>query len=343
MITAVRSAHPFAHVAAGPAPSAPTRYRLFDLGTHLDGAPLLPVALNDDGDICVEAASRYPSGIVRGFCLSGAHRIPVGVAFGLSPVAALGSGGLVAGATGTAPRAVRAWASHIGSFGERLWPDSASQARGINASGQIVGNVSLEVGETTLSRAFFVSPQSPARMLTPPQGGTTVATALNDLGDVALNSSSLGAPAGETHAWLFRDGAYFAIPGLGGDRAWATAVTPEGRVAGHSRSGDGATHGFLWEDGVTSDLGTLPGCDTEMLAANDHRVTVGRALEPLHGPRAVRWSPDLGLVLLSDLVVERTGWHLQEALGLNRRGEIIGRGLCDGQPRGFLLRPDFAP
>lgn len=343
MITAVRSAHPFASVGLAPAPSAPARYRLTDLGTHLDGAPLLPVAINDDGEICVEAASRYPSGIVRGFCLSGAQRVPAGVAFGQSPVAALGSGGLVAGATGTAPRAIRAWASHIGNFGERLWPDSASQARGINAAGRIVGNVWFDAGETALSRAFLVTPQSPARLLTPPQGGTTVATAINDLGDIALNSSPLGAPAGETHAWLYRDGAYFAIPSLGGGRAWATALSPEGRVAGHSATDDGATHGFLWEDGATTDLGTLPGCATEMLAVNDRRVAVGRVRDPLRGARAVRWSPDLGLVLLSDLVPELTGWHLQEAVGLNRHGEIVGRGLCAGQPRGFLLRPDPAP
>ncbi len=339
MITAVRSAPPFATVTAFPAPPAPTRYRLTDLGTHLDGAPLLPVALNDDGEICVAAASRYPSGIVRGFCLTGSQRVPAGVAFGQSPVAALGSGGLLAGATGTAPRAIRAWASHIGNFGERLWPDSASQARGINGAGQIVGNVWFDAGETALSRAFFVSSRSPARMLTPPEGGTTVATAINDPGDVALNSSPLGAPAGATQAWLFRDGAYFAIAGLGGGRAWATALTPEGRVVGHSATDTGATHGFLWEDGRTIDLGTLPGCATEMLAANDHRIAVGRAHDALRGARAVRWSHDVGLVPLADLVADLHGWQLEEAVGINRRGEIVGRGLCHGQPRGFLLHP----
>jgi probable HAF family extracellular repeat protein len=342
MMTAVRSPvdsrSPFA-VAEEPSASARPLYVLSDLGLHTDGAPLLPVALNAEGEICAYAASPHPPGVIRGFCLTGALRVPAGVAFGQVPATCLSSNGFTAGAVGTAPKALRAWASHVGAFGESLWPDSVSVARGVNASGQIVGNVWFDAGEFSLSRAFVIPEVGPAKLLTPPQGGTTIATALNDAGDIAFNAAPLGAPAGETRAWCLRDHCYIAIASLGGGRAWANAITPGGRVVGHSITGDGQTHAFLWDEGSTLDLGSLPGATSEALAANDHGVVVGRFSDATAGRRALRWTMDTGLRLLEESVAAPHGWVLHEAIAINRHNWIVGIGSLHGQPRGFLLKP----
>lgn len=336
-----RSYPPFPAPASPPTlPSTPHRYTVIDLGTHLDGTPLLPHALNDAGDVIASAAAAQPAGIVRGFHLNGTLRIPAGIAFGHAPALALSNTGLLAGATGTAPKALRAWASHVGIFGDQLWPESVSTARGINAAGQVVGNVLFDAGDVALSRAFVFSPPTHARLLTPPQGGTTFATAINDAGDVVFNAAPLGAAPGETRAWCLHEQHYIAITSLGGGRAWATAITPGGRVVGHSLTESGETHAFLWEDGVTLDLGSLGSAMSQALAANDQRIVVGRVVDAHAGTRAFRWSPDAGLVLLDELVERRGEWTLQEALAINRDGTIAGKGTLHGRPRGFLLRPE---
>jgi probable HAF family extracellular repeat protein len=338
-----RSYPPFPFTAAAPA-SAPRLYTLVDLGTHADGAPLLPVAINDHGEICVSAACARPPGLVRAFCWRQGERTPAGIAFGQAPAVALSNEGHLAGVTGTAPRALRAWASHRGNFGEELWPDSVSAARGVNAAGQLVGNVLFDAGEFSLSRAFVLGAGGgPARFLTPPQGGTTIATGINDAGDVVFNAAPLGAPAGETRAWCLHENFYVAIASLGGGRAWATAITPQGRVVGHSLTAEGETHAFLWEDGHTTDLSALPGTMSQALAANDARTVVGRVVEAQAGARAFRWTPDTGMIALEEIVAAPSGWLLREAVGINREGAIVGVGDRDGLPRGFLLQPAARP
>jgi probable HAF family extracellular repeat protein len=338
MSTAVRSRSPFP-TPANPAATAPRLYTLTDLGTHLDGMPLLPVALNERGEICVVTAGAHPNSVIRGFCVSGALRIPAGTATGHSPVTCLSNRGLLGGTVGQAPDALRAWSSHFGAFGERLWPDSASVVRGVNALGQVVGNVRFDAGEFALSRAFVFGPAGPARYLTPPQGGTTFATGLNDDGAVVFNAAPLGAPPGDTRAWCLRDECYDLIGGLGGGRIWAAAITPAGRVVGHATTENGETHAFLWEDGATRDLSALPGTMSQALAANDQRIVVGRAVDAHQGPRAFRWTPETGLTLLEEHVAAPHGWVLHEAVGINFDGTIVGTGTLHGQPRGFRLRP----
>lgn len=337
MRSAVSSLHPFPSAAV---PAAPSLYVLHDLGTYTDGSPFLPVALSDGGDIAVSAAGAQPAGIVRGFLLTARGTVePAGIAFGHPPVTCLASNGLVAGTSGTAPRALLAWSSDLGIFGEDFWPGSVSVARGINAAGHVVGNVLFDAGDFSLSRAFVLTGRGQARLVTPPEGGTTFAVGINDAGTVVFNAAPLGAPPGRTRAWCLHHGDYEPVPGLGGDRAWATAVTPAGRIAGHSVTADGATRAFLHEHGATLDLGTLGGGMSLALAANDRCTVVGCVRDPGRGSRAFRWTPETGCTALDELVVAPAGWSLEEAVGIGRDGTIVGRALRHGEPRGFVLRP----
>lgn len=327
---------PVSDLQSAPAPRA---YRLSPLGSHIDGTPLLPVAINDAGDIAVCTLVGSDVNTSRGFCLTGTLRVPTGIATGQRPVNGLSSRGFTAGASGPSPRELRAWASHLGVFGEEIWPDSVSVARGVNARGTVVGNVLFDAGDFTLSRAFMLTPPGNAKFLVPPQGGTTFATGLNDAGDIVFNATPLGAPPAETHAWCLHEGYYLPITSLGGGRSWAAAITPAGYIVGHSLREDGSTHAFLWTEGRISDLGTNGYATSEALAANDHRTVVGRIGDPHGARRAFRWTPEDRLTLLDDLVEERGEWQLHEAVGINGNGHIVGTGTYRGQPRGWLLTP----
>lgn len=333
-----RSYPPFP-VADLPAAPAPRAYQISPLGLHLDGSPLMPVALNDHGDTAVCTHSPGPGDALRGFFLTGMLRVPAGVATGHQPVMCVSSNGLTAGASGAGPRDLRAWASHVGVFGDELWPDSISVARGVNASGLVVGNVLFDAGEFTLSRAFVLTPPGIAKFLIPPQGGTTFATGINDAGDVIFNATPLGAPPEETHAWCLHQHSYIPITSLGGGRSWAAAITPSGLIAGHALTEEGTTRAFLWADGETTDLGTLDGCTSEALGAHDHRTVVGRLTNAAGERQAFRWTPEDGMIRLADLVDGLDGWQLQEAIAINAAGRIVGTGLHYGQPRGFSLTP----
>jgi probable HAF family extracellular repeat protein len=333
-----RSYPPFP-VADLPAAPAPRAYTISALGLHLDGSPLLPVALNDAGDIAVCTPGHAPSDAMRGFFLTGMLRVPAGVATGHQPVMCVSSSGLTAGASGAGPRELRAWASHVGVFGDDLWPDSISVARGINAQGLVVGNVLFDAGDFTLSRAFVLTPPGFAKFLVPPQGGTTFVTGINDAGDVIFNATPLGSAPEETHAWCLHQNSYIAITSLGGGRSWASAITPSGLIVGHALDEDGAIRAFLWADGETRDLGTYADCASEALGAHDQRTVVGRVIARDGGRRAFRWTPEDRLTLLEDLVDGRQGWELQEALSVNAAGRIVGTGRLHGQTRGFMLTP----
>jgi probable HAF family extracellular repeat protein len=340
MITAsLRTTSTFPALSRSPAPT-PRQYTLADLGQHPDGAPLLPVALNGQLEICASAPSLLADGMVRGVRVNGPACLPVGIAYGQSPVTSISESGQLAGVAGATAGKLRAWASHLGNFGDEFWPDSVSISRGINSAGHVTGNVLFDMGDIALSRAFVLTAPDRARFVTPPRGGTTVAAGINDAGDVVFNAAPLGAPAGETFAWCLRGDRYLPIGSLGGARTWATAVTPDGRVVGHSLTPRGETHAILWEDGYTLDLGAPPGAMSQALAANDRRVVVGRVIDAETGLRAFRWTPDSGFMLLEDIVALPPGWRLLEAIGVNRSGVIVGIGTWGDEPRGFVLSPE---
>jgi probable HAF family extracellular repeat protein len=315
-------------------------YALADLGEDENGAPFLPVALNDAGDLAV--AAHGVDGLVRGTVLRGGERSPAGEAMAHEPARCLNRLGQVAGIVGASVREWRAWAAHLGAFGEKHWPGVMSDARGINARGDLVGNVTFDAGEVGLSRAFLRTAAGSVRLLTAPHGGTAVATAINDRGDITVNSTPLGAARHDSHAWLLRENCYIAIQGLGGRRAWANGLTPESRVFGRALTAKHTTHAFLWDDGAVTDLGTLDDGESEALGANDQLTVVGRAVTRDGMRSAFRWTPTEGMKRLDDLANLPAGWTLREAVAINARGVIAGIALARGRRRGFLLTPTEA-
>ncbi|HEV2126074.1 MAG TPA: hypothetical protein VGW38_25235, partial [Chloroflexota bacterium] len=111
----------------------------------------------------------------------------------------------------------------------------------------------------------------------------------------------------------------------------------------------GRTHPILWIDGTIYHLefwsepleGEAPD-DTlagEAVAINSHGQIVGWYVASDQERRACLWrdgpaSPEIDL---NDLLPEESGWVLTEARDINNRGQIVGKGIHDGQIRAFLL------
>jgi hypothetical protein len=316
------------------------RYRLTDLG-QVNGLPLLPVALNDRGQVAVygqppEAQMRGT--IVRGFLRDGGRLLEHAAALGGVPVAGLSANGLLCGQQRTGGGPLRAWALHLGDLGAAHWPDCESSAIAVNARGQVAGHVTMRTEGSVRRQAFLSDQRGGILPISVPRGGSTIAAAMNDAGAVLLNSSGGGFEI-RSQAWLWRDGHCTLIPGLPGGGTWGEAVTPEGRVAGRLRTSAGHSRAFLHEHGRTHDLNHNPACESEALAANDQRVVVGRMMDAAGRRQAFRWTPADGMRALAELVPEADGWEFLRAVAVNAAGQIAGRGLWQGTPRGFLLTP----
>jgi probable HAF family extracellular repeat protein len=178
---------------------------------------------------------------------------------------------------------------------------------------------------------------------------STQAYDINDIGQAVGDSTYLvDTASGETRQQgaLFQDG---AITGLGilpgGLYSAAHAINQQGVAVGWSgldfRGPDvaNATHAVIYNQGRIIDLGVLPG-DLNSYAQdiNSAGWVVGSSEALDEVARAFLYA-DGQMYDLNDLIKRNSGWTLRGATGLNDRGQIVGWGLRDGQPRGFLLTP----
>ncbi len=319
----------------------PGTYHLTDLGESPEGLPLLPVALNDAGQVALYGhppERQTKLGQVRGFLREGITLHEHLATFGGVPLAGLSANGLICGQERAGPGPLRAWAKHLGNIGATHWPEVESGAMAVNTRGDTAGYVAFEADGRVRRRVFLVNARNEARFLPAPNGSSAIPSAINEAGAVLINSAT-GFYEFNSQALIWRNGVCTPIAGLDGGGIWGAALTPEGRVAGRLFTTLGGIRAFLHENGCTYDLNRGRGFQSEALALNDQRVVVGRLLG-LDGQRqAFRWTPADGMRLLSELVPRVSGWALQKAVAINASGQIAGTGQFNQAPRGFLLTP----
>jgi probable HAF family extracellular repeat protein len=160
-------------------------------------------------------------------------------------------------------------------------------------------------------------------------GGFSWAHAVNNKGQVVGRSSAPGTFS--HHAFLWDAGVMTDLGTLpGGSYSEAFAVNDRGQVVGWGTVNeatctgfDGCWHGFLWENGTMTDLGTLgAGFLSYAYSIDDEGTIVGistRADYPFDQWHAVTWKDgvitDLGTV---------AGARQTMAFGINNRGTIAG-------------------
>jgi probable HAF family extracellular repeat protein len=171
--------------------------------------------------------------------------------------------------------------------------------------------------------------------------------AINNNGQAVGGSGQCWAgPFFSLHAVLWQNGKATKLGSLGGALFTAPgAINDKGQVLGSSDlSGDtdffagpfSNAHGFLWQHGVITDLGTLPGDGGSFgQGLNNKGQAVGI------GSRAIIWRNGVA----TDLNTLVPGppfspLYLLQAFSINDRGEVVGFGVAaNGEAHAFLAIP----
>jgi len=190
---------------------------------------------------------------------------------------------------------------------------------GINAAGQIVGYSEQRIGAGMQAFLYDSRTRKMTALAAPPGSTGGLALGINDRGQI-IGAALL--PGNKMRAVFWANGRATdlgALPGM--DEAEGAALNSRGEAVGTAWSGQGTVARFV----------------------SDHPVRLGFLL-PLFGQgrngsqaaflyRAGRMED------LNKLIPAHDGWALQEAQGINDRGQIVGSGLHFGQKRAFLLTP----
>jgi probable HAF family extracellular repeat protein len=176
-------------------------------------------------------------------------------------------------------------------------------------------------------------------------GHCTVATDLNDRGQIVGSSNLAGDQASDAFLWEL--GIMHHLGGsLGGSNAGAFAVNQLGGAAGFAYlPGNTLFHAVLWRHlGELTDLGVI-GADQCSFATsiNERLQIVGSSLSgcTTSSPtfRAVLWQ-DGALFDLNALIASDATLYLQQVETINNRSEIAGTGVDQlGYTHAFLLIP----
>jgi len=160
-------------------------------------------------------------------------------------------------------------------------------ALAINDRGQVVGDTG-----TCAGASHAVSWENGAAHPLASLGSWAVAQSLNERGEIA---GYAGNPSGGFSAVLWRNGSHGAVTNLGilpGDSAsFATGINNKGQVVGSDFDSQGNwSKGFIWQDGVMTDLNKLISADSNLfiIAAsniNDRGEISGMAMVQA-GPHA---------------------------------------------------------
>lgn len=200
----------------------------------------------------------------------------------------------------------------------------------MNASGTVTGTL-LHSDEM----AFLWDSESGARRLKE-VGAGRLATAIND-------NSTVAGYRNYAEAWIWHPKTGRKDIGLcRGSQAIPYRIIRHNQVVGVGYSGDRGYEphvAWMWDEkGGMRTLGTLGGAQSEAYSINDEGLVVGMAHMEGDKPRAFLYR-DAKMVDLNSLLPPGSGWELQAARDINRRGQIVGWGVHEGRTRAFLLTP----
>jgi probable HAF family extracellular repeat protein len=115
---------------------------------------------------------------------------------------------------------------------------------------------------------------------------------------------------------------------LGSTDNWSTetrAINDAGQVVGWSKTADGKTHAFLWENGIMTDIGTFQGQDTYAYGINEKGQVIGRS----YWGSAFIWDKMNGMRGIGSM-------SLAYGDSINESGQVAGFGNVSGL--GFRAR-----
>ena len=145
------------------------------------------------------------------------------------------------------------------------------------------------------------------------------------------------------HAFLSSRGELRDLGTLGGNNSSARWINDGGEVVGRADLYPGliTRHGFLWKNGVMTDLGVVGSdpCSTAY-SINSSEQIVGVSSPCGHSGHGFLWENGGPIVDLQTLVLPGSDVTIGETLFINDAGEISGFGTnSNGDQRGLLLIP----
>jgi probable HAF family extracellular repeat protein len=249
-----------------------------------------------------------------------------------------------------------------------------SAAQDINESGQVVGSSQdPQIGRDSQRAFLWTSHRGMIDLGTLPGVSGSSALAINDNYWIAGESGFRPAAWGQEQpfalsgtnggiAWdvnkfvqvvgeeggrpvVYQDGIRLFIPSVGTqtDRQGAAlGINNVGRIVGYIDVGPAdarSDHAFLYEFGMTKDLGSFGG-NSRAQAINDQGIVVGHSWDTRGRLRAFVWSKPDGMMDLKGLTVDGASWRLESAQDINNKGQIVGYGINpSGKRHAFLLTP----
>ncbi len=322
--------------------SAAPRYRLTDLGPVAYGdAP----AINSRSEVALTAPTARGKGFVaatvispRRVCLWRAgRRTSLGTlpGYGSTIGGVLNDRGEVAGTLDqTTDGAAMLTDEHAFLWSRGRLEDISdypvTQVRAMNNRGQIVGsgtNSGRPVSDDPQEIKPYAFLYSGGRMT---DLGWGVAQAINDRGQVSGVDD-------QGNAVIWERGKAKVLSGV---RAGREII---GRALVNDRGQVAVSNGqavYLWASGRAVALPLPPGAfDAEVDAISDTGDVVGAAqVGGKTDYHALLWRRGR-ICDLNASLPSKSGWLLERATGINRRGRIVGLGEWHGQPHGFLLTP----
>lgn len=193
-----------------------------------------------------------------------------------------------------------------------------SAAADVNASGEVVGTAG---GQAVLW-------QGGSRTILPSLGGTSVALAINDVGQIVGASENA---LGDLRAVRWETGSITDLGTLGGDYSIALDIDEEGHIVGGSTPGGSSDPiAFIWVDGVMTPLGTLGGGYSAATAINDFDQIAGESETATGELHATLWtvtistaSPEEEIADLGDAIdVLETAGSLSPGQGRALRNKL---------------------
>jgi probable HAF family extracellular repeat protein len=131
------------------------------------------------------------------------------------------------------------------------------------------------------------------------------------------------------HPFFWDRGVITDIGTFGGDNGFPTWMNNAGEVVGRADFPDGHHDGFLWRNGVKTDLGAL-GTQSTALQINSSHQIVGASRINDETVHAFLWEDGGPMLDLNDLIPANSSLQLVVAFNINDRGEITGLGAPPG-------------
>lgn len=184
-----------------------------------------------------------------------------------------------------------------------------SEALGLNNRGQVVGSTGTAEG----GAVPFIWSDGEMRAIPGITAGQ--ASGINDRGEVVGIAYE-----GEWIRAFIYDGEELRYLSSSNTYVTAFSINNRGQVVGSIAVGPGRYHGYVWKDGVFTDLESLGGDYDTAIDINDRGVVVGRSFDGI-SDHATSW---VGSTASSLGVNEFFGGGGSFAWSINNRGEIVG-------------------